>query len=338
MAAAGALRVARSRARTGLTILMYHRVLPAAEAAQTEPRNLVVDAECFARQMDELARTAEVVTVGEAMAGGESGLTARTGRPRVAVTFDDGYLDNAEHAAPIMEARGLRGTFFVTSGFVAGTPMWLDRAVAIAAGEGGAGLRAELDLPASAPLDPVLGRVKRRPADERDAILDRHANPSDAASDAANDAPGDAVSVAACPPAMRPADLQRLAGAGHEIGGHTVTHPILIHEEPARIRRELAENRAALEEWAGVPVTGLAWPNGDADETVRAIARECGYAWSCATRRGRATAVDDPMDLPRRMIGPCSAPGHAVGSCRAAFAAEVWGVHDGLRRLIRRFR
>lgn len=322
LAASGMLRVARARARDGVTILMYHRVLPATEAATTEPRNLVVDAECFARQMDELVRTAEVVTVGQAMAG----LDRPAARPRVAVTFDDGYADNFEHAARIMEDRGLRGTFFVTSGFVAGTPMWLDRAVAIAAGPAGAALRAELALPPAAGLDAVLGRVKRRPADDRDSILDRHASVGDPDT----------------PPAMRPEDVRRLAEAGHEIGGHTVTHSILVHEDAGRVEQELVDDRAKLERWAGRSVTGLAWPNGDANDVVRDIARRCGFSWSCATRRGRATAADDAMDLPRRMIGPCpcSGPGdeHAVRSCKAAFAAEVWGIHDGLRRLMRRFR
>jgi peptidoglycan/xylan/chitin deacetylase (PgdA/CDA1 family) len=39
---------------------------------------------------------------------------------RVLITFDDGYRDNVEVAAPILEEFGLRATFFVSSAFIDG--------------------------------------------------------------------------------------------------------------------------------------------------------------------------------------------------------------------------
>ena len=53
----------------------------------------------------------------------------RTGRDigrHLAITFDDGYRDNYDHAAPELEARGLPATFFVATGLI-GTnsqPWW----------------------------------------------------------------------------------------------------------------------------------------------------------------------------------------------------------------------
>ena len=49
-------------------------------------------------------------------------LRKETGRkPFAALTFDDGYRDNAEHALPILKRHGAPWTLFVTSDYAKGT-------------------------------------------------------------------------------------------------------------------------------------------------------------------------------------------------------------------------
>ena len=110
---AGVLAHFENRMRRGLTVLMYHRVLAGEEARNYPLPGLVMPEHAFRRQMEFLASRFEVVPVGEAL----DRLEARGRRARlVAVTFDDGYLDNYEVAAPILDGLGLRATFFVTIG------------------------------------------------------------------------------------------------------------------------------------------------------------------------------------------------------------------------------
>jgi peptidoglycan/xylan/chitin deacetylase (PgdA/CDA1 family) len=97
----------RTRGRldtSGLRILFYHRV-------SDDRDELAVTPAAFAEQMDYLASEAyRVVDVLSAIDLLESGKPlART----VALTFDDGFLDLAEHALPILSERGFNATVFV---------------------------------------------------------------------------------------------------------------------------------------------------------------------------------------------------------------------------------
>src|SRR5262249_22857007 len=80
----------------------------------------------FARQLDILARWFKVISLSDAVAA----LAARRALPWNAcvITFDDGYANNAETAAPLLLARGLPATFFITTELVAGhMALWVDR-------------------------------------------------------------------------------------------------------------------------------------------------------------------------------------------------------------------
>ena len=97
----------RTRGRldtSGLRILFYHRV-------SDDRDELAVTPGSFAEQMDYLASEAyRVVDILSAIDLLDSGKPlART----VALTFDDGFLDVAEHALPILSERGFRATVFV---------------------------------------------------------------------------------------------------------------------------------------------------------------------------------------------------------------------------------
>ncbi len=115
-----ALWSARGRpARPGLRILFYHRIADDPDPLAVAPRR-------FAEQMGLLAREGyRVVDVAEAarlLASGE------TPDRVVALSFDDGYRDVAEHALPVLETHGFQATVFVATGVLDGTATfsWYD--------------------------------------------------------------------------------------------------------------------------------------------------------------------------------------------------------------------
>ncbi len=63
---------------------------------------------------------------------------------------------------------------------------------------------------------------------------------------------------------------------GHEIAGHTLTHPTLKALDDEEIVRQVEEDRLALSEIAGYEVVGMAYPGGTGciDERVMKLVRE----------------------------------------------------------------
>ncbi len=75
-------------------------------------------------------------------------------------------------------------------------------------------------------------------------------------------------------------DEVRLLYRGHEVSCHTVNHPDLTRLSNQEIRREIHEDRIALEQLADSPVRGLAYPFGRYDARVIGMLPELGIEYA----------------------------------------------------------
>jgi peptidoglycan/xylan/chitin deacetylase (PgdA/CDA1 family) len=252
----------------------------------------------FARQLRFLRRWTTVVPLRDALADLAAG---RPLPPRaVALTFDDGYLDNARVAAPALAAAGLPATFFLVPGFLSGTASawWEDVGRTFTDGTA-----PELTW-AGRRFDTSTPQGRREASDAVTAELK------------ALDSAGRAAAVRELAALLEPRAVVRprqfmdwqearaLLDAGFEVGSHTCSHPLLARESAAVQRRELAGARAELERELQRPVDVLAYPNGRAEDysetTLRAVA-DAGYAFGVTTRAG-LTSTDTPPHEVRRVL------------------------------------
>ncbi len=91
-------------------VLLYHRVTDEVRD------NLTVGVAQFERQIALVRQYCRTVSI-EELISWESPPKSR--EPVVCITFDDGYLDNYVHAAPILERHQVPAAFFVSTGIVA---------------------------------------------------------------------------------------------------------------------------------------------------------------------------------------------------------------------------
>jgi peptidoglycan/xylan/chitin deacetylase (PgdA/CDA1 family) len=215
-----------------------------------------------------------------------------------AITFDDGYVNNREVAAPILRAHGMTATFFVTTGFLDGSTMWNDIVI-----ESLRVARDTLDL-----RELGLGVVQLPDWHARRQALNRLLETLKYLDSGERLKQARAIaSAAGWQPAarlmMQSQDIRQLAALGMAIGAHTMTHPILDRLPDDAARREIVGSKSALESLLGTAVRSFAYPNGrpHRDYARRHVdmVREAGFEVAVSTGWGACTRNCDPLQVPR---------------------------------------
>lgn len=222
----------------------------------------------------------------------------------VLLTFDDGYRDNYDTAIPILLSHGVHATFFLCSGFIDNphVPWWDDIAWMVRSSS-----RSELPMGEwmSQPLSlkkpdrepairTLLARYKTLPATNTDAFMAFLAEVT--ASGRCDAALGEKLWMTwgmAC----------EMAAAGMEIGGHTMTHPVLARLPIDQQRSEILGCQDRFKRELGAPASQFAYPVGGRDaftgDTQRIVA-DAGFDTAFSFYGGYSDAGRfDPYDIPR---------------------------------------
>ena len=243
-------------------ILLYHRI---ADPDQ-DPFSLCVPVDEFRRQMTHVRNTCEPVTLDQLA----TAIIERAQLDRaVAITFDDGYVDNLTVASPVLSDLGIPATFFVTTAaFAERRTFWWD-----ALAQSDVDRR---DWPA------LHSELLQCSLAERDAMLARRL--------------GNAWPAAECAAQpMTSSEIKELASRrGHSIGAHTVNHLSLPRQSTQACRFELEQSKADLEALLSVPITAVAYPFGAVSAAVIERATKAGYATGFGVSE---QAVDNSADI-----------------------------------------
>lgn len=97
---------------------------------------------------------------------------------------------------------------------------------------------------------------------------------------------------------LRWGEIRAMHERGIAFGAHTLTHPDLTALPEVRMREEIRESKARIEDALSAPVTTFAYPYGAVNRRVRTVAAER-FACACADRLGLVTARSDPFALER---------------------------------------
>lgn len=293
-------------------ILMYHRVASAPEDAY----RLSVSPSHFADHVDYLSGLGCVVPLGEMVKPGTA--------LRVAITFDDGYVDNATAAAPLLASAGLPATYFITSGRLGAQHFWWDQlAVAVLSPSpeclgvdvsvGGRqlwlGLQSLEDRRNS--LLFLHERLSRLPPDELASSVQSVARTLEAP------APPDRARTMTVEQLL---EMSRLTGV--DIGAHSRTHARLGSQSARVQENEVLGSVRDVSDILGHEVTAFAYPFGsllEVGDLAPRLARQAGCSVACSTVPGPVDRRSAPHLLPRLNVQDWDA--HELADHVAAVAA-----------------
>jgi peptidoglycan/xylan/chitin deacetylase (PgdA/CDA1 family) len=290
--------VGRQQLQGAGVILMLHRVLANDRAANLPHRNeLCVGPKAFEHLLAWLKKHFDCVPLMEILQPG----SLRSERPRVALTFDDGWRDNAVNAFPLLHKYQVPASIFLSTDFIGsrqrfwwesiGETLWNSH-----------GEKARMHLieclqQLGRPL-PVLcddPDVQRRSLALLHFLQSLKTLPPRDLNRLTDECPQESL-----PQALDWQQVRSLEASGLiRFGPHGASHAILTGLDDQTLDEELTRSRQALLNGCNRPLPVYCYPNGDNDERVRQHVADHDFPFALGTGTGIYRGVSDPLALPR---------------------------------------
>jgi len=326
----GLCAISRRRHKDSVLVLTYHDVLPPGFPEDNVLFGMTVNTEEFEWQLDHIKAHYNPISLGQLC----NWLSGNGALPpySVLITFDDGHANNLHYALPILRKRGMPAVCFIVAGNLGEHHLiWVEEAYERL-------MSPNSDLWVS--LDGK--RHLLNSPDERAAACSYFFQSFQAHSEEHQHK--EMESLRRQLPAkeeggrfptrfefLSSAELRMLLQNNIELGGHTVTHPILATLSPDRARTEIVDSKSRLEEATGSAVYAFAYPFGhpgpDFGEREKDLLREAGYSLAFSGTPGFVNKNSDPLCLPRIGVGRVS---------QAQFVATITGALDMVKHFLGR--
>jgi peptidoglycan/xylan/chitin deacetylase (PgdA/CDA1 family) len=299
-------------------ILMYHRI----GEEDIDPWSLRVTPQHFAEHLEAIEQHTQPMSLKKLAQAHQEG---NIGDRAVAITFDDGYANNLHQGKPILEKYQIPATVFVATDYLENPrEFWWDELERIV-------LQTE-QLPETLSL--TIDEQQQR----WELSTCRNYSKSEAWHNrnlpAWNSAPGSRLQfyyqlwakLQPLTPAQRqplleqikawanyPSPAPRLShrpltvaelgeterGGTIELGGHTVSHPLLTEQPIAVQQAEIEQGKSDLEKLLQHPITSFAYPFGAYSSETSSLVKKAGFKYACSTVENSVWHKSDRFSLPR---------------------------------------
>lgn len=286
-------------------ILMMHRVIDSKEQARLPHNNpLCIDKNTFAELLFFLKKHFDLVDLENAISNRPSN------KPKLALTFDDGWKDNFTHAFPILKKHQVPATIFLSTAYIDQNKGFWWQSIADRLWErphsvDQAALKKALQ-PYAIPLNPALFDDLKSLEKSRLILTFLHSlkqlepqtlNPL-----------AEALFYDNRPDAMDWSDVRLLEESGLiKFGPHGHQHYILTQLEQSACVEDLHKSHALITEHCSRPLNIYCYPNGNNNPHIHSLLSELGYSYALSTEPGLIHTTQNNFCLPRIDVSQKSA-------------------------------
>lgn len=302
----GLMRLASRAGKRKIAVLRYHSVLQNPDDfGESIGSGIIHSSQVFAKQMQMIASRYHPVSLDEvcAFARGEADLPLYS----VAITFDDGFADNLEVAAPLLARYGIPASIYLAADYIGNRlPPWycrLRHAFAVST------IR-EWAVDGDAVFD-MSDRAQRR-----QAFLDSSRKCAKLCRVPQEELLAEIQTKLKVEPFATPVMLtwegvRELLRQGHIIGSHTLSHPNLAYIGGNDMTNEITASKLEIERNTQTEIKHFSYPSPImephySDETVM-MTRRAGYHSAVTCNKGAVVRGDDTLKL-KRMFAPQALP------------------------------
>lgn len=310
-------------------VLRYHRVN---RGALADPFHLSVSPDVFKKQMEYVKKNYEVISCAQIENNKNAAL---------AVTFDDGYLDNYTEAFPVLKSLKMPATVFVSAGLIGKEDVfWWDDLERLVNQSNkpnvelswkepdGLSKQEIFDLSSSAAKVATLEKLEavcnRVPDAEQKRILSflaSEVNGKHVDSHLHGNDKGSRVTLSW-------EEAKDLSNSGVAIGSHGVNHVLLTKVSREKALEEIVESKRIINEKLDGTVKHFAFPGGQIEGWMLEAVKNAGYETAFSTQPGENFGNFDRFRIRRRAVHESISINPLGKYSEAMFACAVEGVFE----------
>lgn len=281
-----------------ILVLMYHGVN---SSGDTSINGRHLSAKRFEKHLQYFKKNFQVLTLTEAF---NSVGTPNSGKPRITITFDDGFENNLVYAAPLLKKYDLPATFYVSSVCVTEETdiLWPDVVDLIIQNQTEiitAGYKFHRSTKGffNGQLNQTLQNyIKAQDRENRDGIISELSETYHLESKK-HTANSEFWKM------MTAAQVKQLSEYPNVvIGSHCHNHYNLASLSDVNAKQELGLSKKLLEDCIGKEVRSIAFPDGSYTKRDKDFAYELGYSELCAVTYKLEEDAQDPKILKRSAV------------------------------------